>query len=300
MTVLNSGISWCTGTLNLTVGCDKVSPGCDFCYAEALVHKLSKTFGPEPFSTLRFHPQRLRDLRKFKPFLGPDGLLCPALVFVNSLSDFFHPGIPDDFIHTALDTFEEHPTTILQILTKRPVRAREVIVQRYKGRGVPDNLWFGTSVEDDRVAGRLNIMRKAKDRVGGFTLFVSIEPLIGPLDRVDLTDVDWVLTGGESGNHCRDMDFGWLVMAHMKTRLAGGALHFKQFGHPRNNPLVQEAMRHGRMSATAAFDWVCKRGLELAPEEKGGATYNGAIIREKPAAYDRVKAKLNLQPARLL
>lgn len=294
MTVLNSGISWCTGTLNLTRGCKGVSAGCDNCYAEALVIR----FGGD-FAVIEFYPKRLKDIRKFKP-VNDNGTWLPPLIFVNSLSDFFHEDIPDEFIDMALDEFERWPTTIFQILTKRPVRARHVIERRYAGRGVPDHLWFGTSVEDERVAGRLNIMRKAKDRVGGFTLFVSIEPLIGPLDGVDLSHVDWVLTGGESGNNCRDMDPVWLDMAHQKTRAAGAALHFKQYGHPRNNPLVKTTMHAKRMSAAAAFDWICKEGLELAPEEKGGATYQGRVIREKPASYFRVKAKLNPAPAPML
>jgi len=241
----------------------------------------------------------LRDIRRFKAKPGADGQLEPPLIFVNSLSDFFHQDISDEFINTALDEFERWPTTVMQILTKRPIRARQVIEDRYRASGVPDHLWFGTSVEDERVAGRLNILRKAKERVGGFTAFVSIEPLIGPLDGVDLAGMDWVLTGGESGPGCRDMQLPWLDMAHDKARAAGAAIHFKQYGHPRNNPMVQELVAHRRLSVTAAFDRLCDQGLELAPEEKGGATYRGHVIREKPESYARLKAML-AQPAQLL
>src|ERR1700730_14462537 len=160
MTVLNSGISWCTGTLNLTVGCTKVSAACDHCYAETLVNR--GLHGNRDFSVLRYFPQRLADLRKFAPARNAEGEIEPKMVFVNSLSDFWHDQIPDDFIHAALDRFEEHPQVIMQILTKRPVRMRKMISDRYGNRGVPANFWLGVSAEDNRVKGRLNILRRLK------------------------------------------------------------------------------------------------------------------------------------------
>src|SRR5450759_1217353 len=117
MTVLNSGISWCTGTLNLTVGCMKVSAACDNCYAETLVNR--GLHGNRDFSMLRYFPNRLADLRRFAPAKGADGLIEPKMVFVNSLSDFWHEAVPDDFIEKSLDAFETYPNTIMQILTKR-------------------------------------------------------------------------------------------------------------------------------------------------------------------------------------
>src|SRR5258708_39084077 len=112
MTVLNSGISWTTGTLNLTVGCTKVSAACDNCYAETLVHRL---MGGGFHEVMRFHPERLKDLRKFEPSRNAAGELESKMVFVNSLSDFWHEGIPLPFVHKALDAFEERPNIIFQI-----------------------------------------------------------------------------------------------------------------------------------------------------------------------------------------
>lgn len=291
MTVLNSGISWCTGTLNLTVGCTKVSAACDNCYAETLVQR--GFMGSRDFSELRFYPNRIHDLKRFKPRRNAAGEFEPSMVFVNSLSDFWHEDIPADFINASLDRFEEHPQVIMQILTKRPVRMRKLIFERYGNRGVPANFWLGVSAEDNRVKARLNILRRLKDQVGDFTAFVSVEPIVAPCDELDFTGIDWVLTGGESGPHCRQMDFLWLEQANEKALAAGIPLHFKQYGAPANNPLAQGLARANGWSAKRALDEAIKQKLELAPDEKGGATYKGRVIQEKPAHFHQLKAELN-------
>ncbi len=289
MTVLKSGISWCTGTLNLTRGCTKVSAGCDNCYAEMLVHR---TFA-EDFGTVRFFPERLKDLAKFRPAVDGTGRRMPKLVFVNSLSDFWHDAISDEFIHRALDAFEAESETVLQILTKRPVRMRRILSERYRASGIPGHLWFGVSCEDNRVAARLNFLRRLKDQVGEFCAFVSVEPIIGPTDQLDFTGIDWVLTGGESGPRCRPMQFPWLERANDQALSMGAALHFKQFGHAKNNPVVRHIMTIEGLGVTAAFAEAVRRKLELAPHEKGGATYNGRVVQQKPQAYLRLVEAIN-------
>lgn len=291
VTVLNSGISWCTGTLNLTVGCTKVSAACDHCYAETLVNR--GLHGNRDFTALKFFPDRTRDLRKFAPARNAAGEIEPKMVFVNSLSDFWHEQIPDDFIHAALDRFEEHPSVIMQILTKRPVRMRKLIFERYGNRGVPANFWLGVSAEDNRVKGRLNILRRLKDQVGDFTAFTSVEPIVAPCDELDFTGIDWVLTGGESGPKARPMEFAWLEQANERAIDFGIALHFKQYGHPRNNPYVQYLMERGGLGIKAAMDRAVALGRELAPHEKGGATYKGRVIQDKPPHFHRLKTELN-------
>src|SRR5580765_1647069 len=153
MTVYNSGISWCTGTLNLTVGCTKVSAACDNCYAETMVAR--GIMGDRDFSKLRYYPGRIKDLRRFAPARNAAGELEPKMVLVNSLSDFFHEQIPEQFISDALDAFERHPQVIMQNLTKRPVRMRQIAQARWGKGGVPPNIWLGVSCEDNRVKGRL-------------------------------------------------------------------------------------------------------------------------------------------------
>ena len=263
MTVFKSHISWCTGTLNLTVGCTAVSPGCDNCYAKVLVEK---RFGQD-FETVRFHPKRLGDLPRFRP-KTVGGAVEPQMVFVNSLSDFFHEDIGDEWLDKILAAFEEEPKTIFQILTKRPVRMRKKIAERYRGRGVPRNFWLGVSTEDNRVAARLNVVRRLKDQVGEFTAFASVEPIIGPTDQLDFTGIDWVLTGGESGPGARPMEFAWLAATNDECLSTGRALHFKQYGKAQNNPIVQRIMEKEGLRVTAAFAEAVRRKLEKRPRRR--------------------------------
>jgi protein gp37 len=293
VTVLRSNISWTTGTLNLTVGCTRVSAACDNCYANDLVHRL---MGGGFFENLEFYPQRLNDLRKFAPTWNAAGELEPKMVFVNSLSDFWHEKIPADFIHRALDAFEQHPRTIIQILTKRPGTMRRYVVDRYGNSSVPAHIWLGVTCEDNRVKRSLDLLRGLKDRVGDFTAFTSIEPITAPCDQIDLTGIDWVLTGGESGPKARPMQFEWLEQANEKALTAAIPLHFKQYGHQRNNPLVREIRMRGGVppiSWTRALQIAAERGQELAPTEKGGATYKGRVYHEKPKHWHQLKAELN-------
>jgi protein gp37 len=289
VTVPNSKISWCTGTLNLTVGCTRVSAACDHCYADITVNRV---YGGGFFEQIRYFPQRLEDLRKFAPGVGADGLVEPKMVFVNSLSDFWHESIPERFIHQALDAFEQHPKTIIQILTKRPGRMRRVIEDRYRA-GVPAHFWLGVTAEDNRVKRMLDIMRGTKERVGEFTAFTSVEPITAPADELDFTGLDWVLTGGESGPKARPMQFAWLEAVHDKVLEAGIALHFKQYGSNYNSPVIRAIMAADGVGVTRAFNLAVERGLELAPEEKGGATYKGKIYNDKPPAFHQLKEKLN-------
>ena len=292
MTVLESNISWCTGTLNLTVGCSSCSAGCNTCYARTLVNgRMRGDFD----GTMVFHEKRLADIRKFKPALNPStGLVEPKMIFVNSLSDFWHEKIPDDFIHRCLDRFEQHDDTIFQILTKRPVRARKILSARYGNRGIPRHFWIGTSVEDNQVAARMNVMRRLKDQVGEFTLFVSVEPLIGPVDDVDFTGADWVLIGGESGKGARECREEWFAQAFDGARAFGAAVHGKQWGKPENNPYARQIKAEKpELGIVQAFKWAVQMGLELAPEEKGGATFRGKLWHEKPKAFAELVAKLN-------
>jgi protein gp37 len=292
MTVLKSNISWCTGTLNLTVGCTAVSAGCDHCYAKTLVEDRFK----QPFETIRYHARRLADLPRFRPKKDKaSGRIEPQMVFVNSLSDFFHEDIPDEWLTMTLGAFEAEPQVIFQILTKRPVRMRKVIVERYARRlgGIPRNFWLGVSTEDNRVAARLNVLRRLKDQAGDFTAFVSVEPIIGPTDELDFAGIDWVLTGGESGRGARPMRDDWLSAPNDAALAAGIPLHFKQYGQPINNPIVRRIMVEERVGVVAAYRAAIERKLELAPQEKGGATYRGRVIQEKPAAYHRLLDALN-------
>jgi hypothetical protein len=143
-------------------------------------------------------------------------------------------------------------------------------------------------------------MRDTKDKVGRFTAFTSIEPITASCDEIDLTGMDWVITGGESGPRCRPMAFEWLEQANENALSAGIPLHFKQYGHARNNqygharnnPLVQRHMANG-VKLQAAYKKVISDSEELAPEEKGGATYKGRVYHQKPPHWHTLRDSLN-------
>jgi hypothetical protein len=139
----------------------------------------------------------------------------------------------------------------------------------------------------------LNVVRRLKDQVGEFTAFASLEPIIGPTDQLDFTGIDWVLTGGESGPGARRGEFAWLAATSGECLSTGRALHFKQWGKPQNNPIMQRIMEREILLVTAAFAEAVRRKLEMEPEDKGGATYKGAVFQQKPKAYHELRAKLN-------
>jgi len=258
---------------------------------------VNRVYGGGFFDKIRLFPQRLKELRKFEPRRSGTSWI-PCCVFVNSLSDFWHEKIPDKFIHDALDEFERHPNKIFQILTKRPGRMRRFIEDRYKKTRVPEHFWLGVTAEDNRVKRTLDIMRATKAYVGNFTAFASVEPITAPTDELDFSDIDWVLTGGESGPKARAMKFKWLETVHDVVLGAGIPLHFKQYGTAQNNPLARAiySRDHWKRHAptfSGALQEAITAGQELAPDEKGGATYKGKVYHEKPPHYHKLKAELN-------
>jgi protein gp37 len=288
MTVIGTGISWTNSTWNLAIGCHKVSAGCDNCYAEAMVNRLS-SFG-QRFDEVRLKLDRLDHVRKFRPLVGEDGLM-PHMVFVNSMSDFWHDAIPDEAVSRILDVMEAHPFVVFQVLTKRPIRARRVLTARY-GKGIPSHIWIGVSAEDNRVARRLDIMRTILERCGGGTFFVSVEPIVGPTDKLDFTGMDWVITGGESGSGARRMERAWLIDAVDQAHRAGAALWHKQSGTVASHPNIDRVP--DRLDKPAdQFRWLRNNGWEILPQEKGGATIDRQTYRYLPRAYYELKQCMN-------
>jgi protein gp37 len=292
MVSMNSGISWCDGTINPWVGCNKVSAGCDHCYAETLVNRLQGTASfKHPFDKVTLHLDRLEQLRKMGPKME-GGRRRPFLAFVNSMSDMWHDDVPESALHLALDAFEANPFTVFQILTKRPIRARQVLVNRYGNSGIPANIWIGVSAEDNRVAKRLDIMRSIRDRTGGNgTFFVSVEPIVGPTDMLNFDGFDWVILGGESGPGARVMLRDWLMAALTRAEGQGAALWYKQAGQPRSHPNLSEAPLN--MNLTSRFQWLVDNGWEKLPDEKGGATVDRLTYRHLPPAYHALEGRLN-------
>ena len=209
-----SDIEWTEATWNPVTGCTKVSPGCAHCYAETFAERFRGVPG-HPYEQgfdLKLWPERL-DL--------PMRWRRPRLVFVNSMSDLFHPDVPDSFIHAVFGSMRRASQHTYQVLTKRPERAALM------SRKLPwlPNVWLGTSVENQRFTVRIEELRET----GAAVKFLSCEPLLGPL-KLKLDGIDWVIVGGESGPRARPMKLDWARSVRDQCRGARVAFFFKQWG----------------------------------------------------------------------
>lgn len=208
-------ISWCDKTWNIVHGCSKVSDGCRSCYAERLSHQYHHTEHPwtneYAEANITIKPEKLEE---------PYAIDEPAFIFVNSMSDFFHSLVPVSFIREAVAVMRNCPHIIFQILTKRPGRATHLEIEW------PPNVWIGTSVEDERVTERIDLLRDCDAE----TLFISFEPLIGPVGDVDLSGYSWAIVGGESGpdDDRREMDHAWARAIYRECREQDVHFYFKQ------------------------------------------------------------------------
>lgn len=199
-----TGIEWTEVTWNPTTGCDRVSPGCDNCYALALAKRL-KAMGADKYQNdgnpVTSGPGFGITLHE-KALSQPLGWKTPKTVFVNSMSDLFHAKVPLDFVKQVFEVIASTPQHTYQILTKRSSRLPR-IAHRLDW---PDNLWLGVSVENADYLHRVDHLRSTPAKVK----FLSCEPLIGPLDDLNLIGIDWVITGGESGPNARPLDIEWV------------------------------------------------------------------------------------------
>ncbi len=210
-----SAIEWTEATWNPIRGCTKVSPGCRHCYAE--------TFA-ERFRGVPGHPyEQGFDLRLVPEALGlPTRWRKPRLVFVNSMSDLFHESVEDAFIHEVFDVMVESRQHQFQLLTKRSTR----LVELAPSLPWPPNVWMGVSVENRKYLRRVKDLRKVPAAIR----FLSFEPLIGPVGRVSLKGIHWVIVGGESGRRPRPMDAGWVRSLRDQCVRASVPFFFKQWG----------------------------------------------------------------------
>jgi protein gp37 len=220
----NSSIEWTEATWNPTTGCDRTSPGCDNCYALSLAKRLKamgsgkyqadgdpRTSGPG--FKLTCHDDAL---------VIPSGWKSPKMIFVNSMSDLFHPEVPFEFIERVFAVMAETPRHTFQVLTKRSKRLAEVGTRLTW----PSNVWMGVSVETSKYAFRLDHLRA----VDAAVRFVSAEPLLGPLDNLNLEGIDWLIAGGESGSGARPVESDWVRNIRDQCEDSGVAFFFKQWG----------------------------------------------------------------------
>ena len=210
-----SSIEWTSSTWNPVTGCDAISPGCDHCYAERMAKRL-KAMGVAKYS------------QGFKPRMHKKVLNAPLkwkkgqIIFVNSMSDLFHDKISEDFIEAVFDVMKRADQHLFQVLTKRPKR----LLRLAPKLPWPDNVWMGTTVESKDYRWRIKDLRKVPAKVR----FLSLEPLIGPLGTLDLTDIHWAIVGGESGPGARPMDVNWVRDIRKQCAEQGTEFFFKQWG----------------------------------------------------------------------
>lgn len=233
-----SAIEWTDATWNPVTGCSKVSPGCAHCYAETLA--LTRLAGKPGYPGLPWTPENA----EANVVLRPDRLglplrwRAPRRIFVNSMSDLFHELIDPGFVDAVFTTMARTPQHTYQVLTKRPERQRLYmhgrVIRTRPGVDPPlclehavlPNVWLGTSIENDRWTVRADHLRATPAAIR----FLSCEPLLGPLPSLDLTGIDWVIAGGESGPEHRPLDLDWVRDLRDRCNAAGIAFLFKQVG----------------------------------------------------------------------
>jgi protein gp37 len=210
-----SKIEWTESTWNPLTGCNKVSAGCKYCYAERFAKRL-KAMGVPSYKNgfkLTLHPEVLE---------APLSWRKPQMIFVNSMSDLFHEQVPLDFIQRVFDVMSRASQHTFQILTKRAQRLEEL----HSKLPWPDNVWMGVSVENEKFMFRIDHLRKT----GAHVKFLSLEPLLGPLGNLNLLNINWVIVGGESGPGARPMEQKWATDIRDQCLVANVPFFFKQWG----------------------------------------------------------------------
>lgn len=227
-----SRIEWTDVTWNPTTGCTKISSGCRHCYAKTMSKRL-KAMGIKKYDAgfnIALHENELDAPFRWKK---------PRYVFVNSMSDLFHHDVPDHFIFRVFDVMVRCPSHQFQVLTKRAGRLKEV-AERLSW---PSNVWMGVSVENSRQICRIDSLKAT----GAAVKFLSLEPLIGPLRGLDLTGINWVIVGGESGPNARPMDVSWVLDIRDTCYESRVPFFFKQWGG-------RNKRASGRMLAGRTYD----------------------------------------------
>ena len=210
-----SSIEWTESTWNPVTGCTKISPGCAHCYAERMAKRL-RAMGQDRYRN------------GFKLTLQPDVVEMPLrwkrprTVFVNSMSDLFHKDVPTDFIARCFAVMQRASQHTFQVLTKRPDRAAE-LAPDLPG---PSNVWMGTTVENADYVQRIRFLT----RIPAVVRFLSLEPLLGPIPRLPLKDIHWVIVGGESGPKARPMEPSWVLQIRNRCIAHSVPFFFKQWG----------------------------------------------------------------------
>jgi protein gp37 len=247
---LNSHIEWTDATWNPIRGCTKISPGCKHCYAETFAERFRGVKG-HPYEQgfdLRLVPEKLTE---------PFAWRIPKLVFVNSMSDLFQPGVPDEYVRAVSQVMAATNWHTYQVLTKRSERLRDLLMEKLQFAAQQENIWWGVSVEDRKYGlPRIDHLRQSPARVR----FLSVEPLLEELGDIDLSGISWVIVGGESGPGARPMKREWVISIRKQCRMQGVPFFFKQWGGVRKK-------NNGRLLDGRTYDEYPERRAASMPDK---------------------------------
>lgn len=227
-----SKIEWTESTWNPSIGCDKISTGCRFCYAEVMAKRLQAMGIAEYERGFEFKilPDRIHT---------PISIKKPTKFFVNSMSDLFHEDMPLTFLDRVFETIRSTPQHTYQILTKR----ENNLARYFEKNHVPENVWLGVTVENARRKNRIDVLRNIPAKVR----FLSIEPLLESLGPLDLTNIHWVIVGGESGARARRMKPEWAIDIQKQCDNQDVSFFFKQWGTWGADGLRRSKKANGRL-----------------------------------------------------
>ena len=215
-----SSIEWTDATWNPVRGCTKISPGCKHCYAEVFAERF-RGVPNHPYGQgfdLRLVPEKLEEPLKWK---------TPKRIFVNSMSDLFHPNVPSEYIARVAEVMTRAPWHTFQVLTKRAARMSELLNSSLAFAASAPHIWWGVSVENrEHGIPRISHLQDANARVK----FLSVEPLLEDLGELSLDGIHWVIVGGESGHGARPMEEKWVTKVKEQCIESGVAFFFKQWG----------------------------------------------------------------------
>ena len=259
----NSSIEWTDATWNPMRGCTKISPGCTHCYAETFAERFRGVAG-HPYEQgfdLRLVPEKLMEPLKWA---------APKTVFVNSMSDLFHEGVPDAYIEQVVRVMEVADWHTYQVLTKRASRLSEMLSGPLAFAAELGHIWWGVSVENRKHGlPRIDELREAPAAIR----FLSIEPLLEDLGRINLSGIDWAIVGGESGWGARPMEPAWVTSIRDQCQADGVAFFFKQWGG-------RQKSKHGRQLDGRTYDEMPARSARPMPSR----SQRLALIDELTAA----------------
>jgi protein gp37 len=229
---METKIEWTEKVWNPSIGCTKISDGCKNCYAESFAKRLQSMRMEDYKDGFKFKilPHRLNDPLKIKN---------PQKFFVNSMSDLFHDDMPDEYLNQIFDVINQTPQHTYQILTKRV----ENMYIYFQNHNVPQNVWLGVTVENSKYSYRIDILKK----INATIKFISFEPLIDSAGKIDLTDIDWVIVGGESGYNGRPMKPEWVNEIYLQCQEKNIPFFFKQWGTWGSDGIKRNKKANGKL-----------------------------------------------------